>query len=151
MERARWSYRGWATALGVVAALAGAVAPASAAIQPPPHPQVPIFGQFRSVLAQGEGQTVTSADFAKYEATGNPPNSFINQQPLYVGIMPQASSLTQSDLNTYYKNTKFGSMPGGVESVESPIPGLHIYRDSHGAHLRRQPLRRHVRGRIRIS
>ena len=114
----------------MVAALAGAVAPASAAIQPPPHPQVPIFGQFRSVLAQGEGQTVTSADFAKYEATGNPPNSFINQQPLYVGIMPQASSLTQSDLNTYYKNTKFGSMPGGVESVESPIPGLHIYRDS---------------------
>jgi acyl-homoserine lactone acylase PvdQ len=112
-----------------VAALAVAAPPASAAVQPPPRPQVPLFGQFRSVLAQGEGQTVTAADFAQYEASGNPPSSFVNQQPLYVGIMPQASSLTQSDLNTYYKNTKFGTMPGGTESVETPRRGLHIYRD----------------------
>ena len=43
--------------------------------------------------------------------------------------MSQASALDQSDLNTYYKVTKFGSMPGGTEVVESPRPGLHIYRD----------------------
>src|SRR4051794_2654162 len=116
--------------VGVVAALAAAATPSSAAIQPPPKPQVPMFGQFRSVLAQGEGQTVTASDFAQYEATGQPPDSFVNQQPLYVGIMPQASSLTAGDLNTYYKDTNFGSMPGGTESVESPRSGVHIYRDS---------------------
>ena len=114
----------------VVAALAGAVAPAGAAAQAPPATGVPAFGQFRSVLAQGEGQTVNAADLASYEATGNPPQSFVNQQPLYVGIMPQASSLTPGSLDTYYKDTNFGSMPGGTESLETPRPGVHIYRDS---------------------
>ena len=76
---------------------------------------MPVFGQFRSVLAQGEGQSITSADLAAYQASGEPPDSFVNQQPLYVGIMPHANSLTPGDLNTYYKNTRFGSMPGGTE------------------------------------
>src|SRR3954463_1856168 len=116
-------------AFGVVAALGGAAAPASAAAQAPPPLSVPSLGQFRSVLAQGEGQTVTASDFAHYGATGQPPDSFVNQQPLYVGIMPQAGSLTASDLDTYYKDTNFGSMPGGVASVETPQAGVHIYRD----------------------
>src|SRR3954447_1857996 len=129
MEERRWSYGGWACALGAVAALAFVAAPASAAAQARPPLQVPSYGQFRSVLAQGEGQTVTAADFAQYQATGNPPDSFVSQQPLYVGIMPQASSLTPGDLNTYYKDTNFGSMPGGTQTVETPHPGIHIYRD----------------------
>src|SRR5204863_6140958 len=101
----------------------------SAAAQAPSPTGVPTFGQFRSVLAQGEGQSINAADLAQYEVTGNPPASFVNQQPLYVGIMPQASSLTPGDLNTYYKDTNFGSMPGGTASVETPHPGVHIYRD----------------------
>src|SRR2546423_1603857 len=48
------------------------------------------FGHFRSVLAQGEGQTITAGDLSAYEATHQPPASFVNQQPLYVGIMPRA-------------------------------------------------------------
>ncbi len=102
---------------------------ASAAASPPPV-QVPTFTGFRSVLAQGEGQTVNAADLAAYEATGTPPDSFVNQQPLYVGIMPAARTLTPADLDTYYKNTDFGSMPGGVASLEEPRPGVHIYRDA---------------------
>jgi len=113
-----------------VAAIAGAVAPASASAQGTPPIDVPIFGQFRSVLAQGEGQSVTASDFAQYEATGQPPESFVSQQPLYVDIMPHAGSLTPSDLDTYYKDTNFGSMPGGVASTETPLPGVHIYRDA---------------------
>jgi acyl-homoserine lactone acylase PvdQ len=89
----------------------------------------PTFGAFRSVLAQGEGQSVNAADLASYEATGNPPDSFVNQQPLYVGIMPHAATLAAPDLDRFYKNTGFGQMPGGVASVATPRPGVRIFRD----------------------
>ena len=121
--------RPWAIALAG-AAVALALWPAGAAAQQPPPVGVPVLGDFRSVLAQGEGQTITSADLAAYEATGQPPDSFVNQQPLYVGIMPQAATLQPQDLDTYYKDTDFGSMPGGVASVETPRAGVHIYRDA---------------------
>jgi acyl-homoserine lactone acylase PvdQ len=123
------SQRRWVAIALVAAGVAAAAGPPSAAAQQPPAIGVPIFGQFRSVLAQGEGQSITSSDLAAYEATGEPPDSFVNQQPLYVGIMPHAGSLGPGDLNTYYKGTNFGSMPGGVASVETPHPGVHIYRD----------------------
>lgn len=113
----------------MAAALVCTAAPAAAAAQAPPAPDVPTFGGFRSVLAQGEGQSINGAELAQYLATGQPPDSFVNQQPLYVDIMPQASSLTPGDLDTYYKDTNFGSMPGGTASVETPRPGVHIYRD----------------------
>ena len=106
------------------------VAPASAAAGPPPS--VPVFGGFHSVLAQGEGQTVNSADLAAYEGSGNPPETFVDQQPLYVGVMPAAATLTQATLGTYYKDTDFGQMPGGIGSTTSPPgdPGATIYRDA---------------------
>jgi acyl-homoserine lactone acylase PvdQ len=126
---ARVSHRGWAAVWVVAAAIAAAVAPASAAAQEPPPLTVPVFDQFRSVLAQGEGQSVTGADFAAYEASGEPPESFVSQQPLYVDIMPQAGSLGPDDLDTYYKDTNFGAMPGGVASVETPEDGVQIFRD----------------------
>src|SRR3954454_20328258 len=110
--------------LGVLGALA---APASA--QSPPAIKVPKFPGFHSVLAQGEGQSVNAADLAAYEATGKPPDTFVNQQPLYVGIMPHAGTLTAPDIDRYYKNTTFGQMPGGVGSVTTPRPGVRIFRD----------------------
>src|SRR5919202_1122636 len=113
--------------LALLALVGAAAAPASA--QTPPAIKAPKFGGFRSVLAQGEGQSVNAADFAAYEATQKPPDTFVNQQPLYVGIMPHAGTLTPADLNRYYKNTTFGQMPGGVKSVSSPRPGVQIFRD----------------------
>src|SRR4051794_37910937 len=110
--------------LGVLGAIA---APASA--QSPPAIKVPKFPGFHSVLAQGEGQSVNAADLAAYEATGKPPDTFVNQQPLYVGIMPHAGTLTAPDIDRYYKNTTFGQMPGGVGSVTTPRPGVRIFRD----------------------
>jgi acyl-homoserine lactone acylase PvdQ len=91
---------------------------------------VPVFGHFRSVLAQGEGQQLNVFEFGQYEASGSPPATYTNQQPLYVDIMPRASSLTAGDLDTFYKPTDFGSMPGGVASTETPRPGVQIFRDA---------------------
>lgn len=112
----------------MLASAALALGPVTASAAPPPL-DVPSLGDFRSVLAQGEGQTVNAADLAAFEATGNPPGSFVSQQPLYVDIMPRAASLTAGDLDTFYKGTNFGSMPGGTGSTETPRPGVRIYRD----------------------
>ena len=121
--------RGPCLVAAAVAVAAFAVQPASAA---PPPLTVPQFGAFRAVLAQGEGQSITGTDLAQYEGSGNPPSTFVNQQPLYVGIMPQASSLTPASLDTFYRNSGFGSMPGGIGSVTSPPgrPGAQIFRDA---------------------
>ena len=116
--------------IGIAVALAALAWPsAAAAIAPPPLPG-PSYGHFRSVLAQGEGQTINAADLAAYELNGTVPDSFVSQQPLYTGIMPAAAGLKPADLNTYYKTTDFGAMPGGTASLEQPLAGVHIYRDS---------------------
>ena len=96
----------------------------------PPAIGVPKLGHFRSVLAQGEGQQLNALEFGQYEATGQPPATYTNQQPLYVGIMPHATSLTAGDLDVFYKPTDFGSMPGGIGTTETPRPGVQIFRDA---------------------
>ncbi|MFL5895234.1 MAG: penicillin acylase family protein [Thermoleophilaceae bacterium] len=111
-------------AVVVFALLAG-----SAAAQEPPPLTTPAFGHFRSVLAQGEGQQLNGAEFVQYEASGEPPSTYTNQQPLYVGIEPRAASLQAPDLDAFYKPTDFGAMPGGVGGVESPKSGVQIFRD----------------------
>jgi acyl-homoserine lactone acylase PvdQ len=112
---------------GVAAALA--LAPTASAAEPPAI-GVPKLGHFRSVLAQGEGQQLNALEFAQYQASGSPPATYTNQQPLYVDIMPRATSLTPADLDVFYKPTDFGSMPGGVGATETPRPGVQIFRDA---------------------
>src|SRR3954454_5222500 len=96
----------------------------------PPAITAQKFGHFRSVLAQGEGQQLNTFEFAQYEASGNPPATYTNQQPLYVDIMPHASSLTAGDLDVFYKPTDFGSMPGGAGTTETPRTGVQVIRDA---------------------
>ena len=115
---------------GVALVLAAALcAPASAGAQTPPL-TVPSLRGFRSVLAQGEGQQLNAVDFGAYELSGAPLATYANQQPLYVGIMPQAGALQPPDLDRFYKSTKFGEVPGGVGSHSTPRPGVDIYRDA---------------------
>src|SRR4051812_12307932 len=95
----------------------------------PPAITAPVFGPFRSVLAQGEGQSVSATDLAANQATGGVPETFTSQQPLYVGVMPAARTLVPGDLDTFYKRTDFGQMPGEVSSYTEPRPGARIFRD----------------------
>src|SRR3954453_7729677 len=127
-----------ATLIAVAIALC---APARAQAQPVPLPvpggnlptppaiTAPVFGPFRSVLAQGEGQSVSATDLAANQANGTVPDTFTSQQPLYVGIMPAAKHLVPGDLDHYYKRTDFGQMPGDVGSYSEPRPGARIFRD----------------------
>jgi acyl-homoserine lactone acylase PvdQ len=113
---------------GVACVIAASTGTAIAA--DPPAIGVSKLGHFRSVLAQGEGQQLNALEFAQYQASGNPPATYTNQQPLYVDIMPRATSLTAADLDVFYKPTDFGSMPGGVGSTSTPRPGVQIFRDA---------------------
>ncbi len=124
-----WQRAGWGIALAGTT-LALLACPVGAAAAAPPPLTVPAYGQFRSVLAQGEGQSINAADLVAYEGSGDPPNSFTSQQPLYVDIMPHAASLAPGDLDTYYKRTEFGAMPGGIGAEETPQAGVHIFRDA---------------------
>jgi hypothetical protein len=117
--------RGVSIALTALAAL-----PATAAAQDPPPVTAPVFQGFRSVLAQGEGQQLGAVEFGSYQVSGEPPETYTSQQPLYVDIMPRASALTTDDLDRYYKHTEFGEMPGGVGTQYSPRPGVQVFRDS---------------------
>ncbi len=105
-----------------------ASAGSAAAIAPPTY-SGPLFGDFRSVLAQGEGQTANAGDVAAYVGAGTVPPSFVSQQPLYVGGVQFAKHTSAADLDRYYKGTNFGSMPGGVASLVTPRLGVRIYRD----------------------
>jgi acyl-homoserine lactone acylase PvdQ len=122
------------------AAAAAAVAATSASAQvlpplpgpaPPAPPPItaPIFGPFFSVLAQGEGSSVSAGDLAANQADGTVPEHFTSQQPLYAGIMPKARTLLPQDIDTYYKRTTFGELPGDVQNVTEPRPGALIFRD----------------------
>src|SRR3954465_4290038 len=116
--------------LAGICALAVVASTGTAAAADPPAIGVSKVGHFRSVLAQGEGQQLNALEFGQYQATGQPPAAYTSQQPLYVDIMPRASSLTAPDLDVFYKPTDFGSMPGGVGTTETPRPGVQIFRDA---------------------
>jgi hypothetical protein len=122
----------WRGTGGLVAAVLAALAvlAAPAAAQNPPPVGVSAFGGFHSVLAQGEGESIEAPELASNQANGSLPATFTNQQPLYVGIMPRAATLGPGDIDRFYKDTHFGSMPGGVGSTTTPRAGVRIYRDA---------------------
>src|SRR3954465_5693071 len=94
----------------------------------PPAITAPKVGTFRSVLAQGEGQQLNSFEFGAYEASGKPPATYTNHPPLYVDIMPRATSLTAPGVDVLCVAADFGSMPGGVGPTKTPRPGVQICR-----------------------
>jgi acyl-homoserine lactone acylase PvdQ len=103
---------------------------APAAAQQPPPLSVPALEGFSSVLAQGEGESIEAPELLANQANGDLPATFTNQQPLYVDIMPRAATLGPEDIGRFYKDIRFGSMPGGIGSTTTPRPGVRIFRDA---------------------
>ena len=118
--------------VGVVA-LATAAAVVSAPSSGAATSGVPSFsadsGGFHSVLAYGSGQTVNAADLAAYEATGQPPATFVNQTSLYNAVITRQPR-NDADLVNYYKNSDFAVPTGSdVGSTETPTSGAVVIRD----------------------
>ena len=121
-----------------VAALAATVALATASSAPgAPSPKAAAVapygandaGGFRNVLPPGEAGTDNTADFARWNATGQYPAHWTDQQPLYDNLIQGAESLTDGTIPKYYKDATFGVKPGSVESTTTPRAGVTILRD----------------------
>jgi hypothetical protein len=126
---------GLCCALAAVGTAALLAAPARAQTLNQPI-SAPMFEGFNSVLAQGEGESIEAPELVANQASGELPETFTNQQPLYVDIMPRAATLAPEDIRRFYKDTRFGEMPGGVGSTSTPRPGVTVYRDGFGvAHI----------------
>ncbi|HYH57949.1 MAG TPA: penicillin acylase family protein [Thermoleophilaceae bacterium] len=85
------------------------------------------FGGFRNVLPGGQGETVNATEFAAFQTGGDPPATFVNQLPLYNGLIGAAPTLTNADLDQYFKPAAFGVDGAMLES--EPRDGVAIYRD----------------------
>src|SRR5215203_5576881 len=123
-------------ALALTVAL-GLVSASNAPGAPPPQQSaapIPPFGThdaggFRNVLPPGEAGTDNAVQFAQFNATGEYPPHWIDQQPLYDNLIQGAEGLTNSEISNYYKDATFGVKPADVESTTEPRPGVTIIRD----------------------
>src|SRR5436190_18018378 len=84
---------------------------------------------FRNILPAGENGTDNAAELGAFEASGDYPPHWTDQQPLYDGLIQGSPRLTNKRIGNYYKDATFGVKPPDVESTETPKPGVTIIRD----------------------
>ncbi|HVL94962.1 MAG TPA: penicillin acylase family protein, partial [Solirubrobacteraceae bacterium] len=108
--------------LALPALLLAATAPAAA--QAPADP-----GGFRNVLSVGQGQSVNTFDFARFQVDRRPPATFVNQLPHYRDLLYAAPTLSSGDLDRYFKPAGFGVPEAEIASTIAPRPGVTITRD----------------------
>jgi len=92
--------------IAAIAAWVLLVAPAGAAT-PQPY-GTNDAGGFRNVLPPGENGLDTLPQLATFQATGNYPDHWVDQQPLYNNLLYAAPTLTNAQLPDYYKDATFG-------------------------------------------
>jgi hypothetical protein len=111
--------------LAALAALLLAV-PAHAAVTPYGTDDA---GGFRNVLPPGQKGVANAADLAAFTATGEYPEHWVDQQPLYDGLLYASPTLTRPQVDEYFKDATFGVEEGQVESTITPRDGVTILRD----------------------
>lgn len=87
-------------------------------------------GGFRNVLPPGSDGVGNAADLAAFSATGAYPEHWVDQQPLYDGLLYASPTLTRPQVDEFFKDATFGVKPDDVASTSSPRPGVDIVRDS---------------------
>ena len=123
---------GLATALILMAGSLVALCPAGAAaraVEPYGHHDA---GGFRNVLPPGENGTDNAVELAAFEANGDLPPHWMDQQPLYQNLIYASAKpgFDNGDVRKYYKDATFGVKAGEVASTVTPKPGVTILRDS---------------------
>ena len=84
---------------------------------------------FRNILPPGEAGTDNAAQLLQFEATGDRPNHWTDQQPLYDNLIQGSPHLTNKKVPRYYKDATFGVRSNDVESTTTPRPGVTVIRD----------------------
>lgn len=86
-------------------------------------------GGFRNVLPAGQAGVANVFQLAQFEASGERPPHWADQEPLYDGLLYASPSMTPEDVGKYFKDATFGVKPEDVESTVKPRPGVTIIRD----------------------
>ena len=86
-------------------------------------------GGFRNVLPPGEAGVDNLSQALDFLKNGTYPPHWIDQQPLYEGLLNASPTLTDAKIPKYYKDATFGVKPGDVQSKITPKPGVTILRD----------------------
>jgi acyl-homoserine lactone acylase PvdQ len=120
-------------AYGVVAAVAAAVAIAATpalALDPAPYGKHDAGG-CRNILPPGEKGTDNAVELGAFMGTGQIPDHWMDQQPLYEGLVYATAkpSFGMAQVNKYFKDATFGVPAGHIESTFTPKPGVTIVRD----------------------
>jgi acyl-homoserine lactone acylase PvdQ len=87
-------------------------------------------GSFRNVLPSGENGTDNALGLAAFMAAGTRPAHWMDQLPLYTGLVYASPTLTKDQIPRYYKDATFGVRPDDIGGFETPRPGLTIVRDA---------------------
>ncbi len=109
------------------AALWICAAPAAAQVQPY---RTDDFGGFHDVLPPGANGHSNLVDLALFLATGVRPPHNDDQRNMYARLLSATPGVTSDNLGLLFKDSSFGSPPGGQARAYSPIPGLTITRDA---------------------
>ncbi|MEA2274194.1 MAG: hypothetical protein QOI98_2902, partial [Solirubrobacteraceae bacterium] len=87
-------------------------------------------GNFRNVLPSGEAGTDNALALANFRALGTRPAHWMDQLPLYAGLLYASPTLAKDQIARYYKDATFGVRPSDIGAYETPRPGLTIARDA---------------------
>jgi acyl-homoserine lactone acylase PvdQ len=108
------------------AALCVLAAPAGAQVQPY---RTGDFGGFRDVLPPGTNGRTNLVDLAAFLATGARPPHNDDQRDMYARLLSATPGVTSDNLGALFKDSSFGSPPGGQARAYSPRAGVTITRD----------------------
>ncbi len=86
-------------------------------------------GGFRNVLPPGQNGLDTLGQILNFRATGALPKHWADQQPLYDGLLYASPTLTDSQVNDYYKDATFGVKKKNRAKTVKPRKGVTILRD----------------------
>jgi acyl-homoserine lactone acylase PvdQ len=86
-------------------------------------------GNFRNVLPSGEAGTDNGLALAAFMGFGTRPAHWMDQLPLYEGLVYASPTLAKDQISRYYKDATFGVRPDDIGGYETPRPGLTIVRD----------------------
>ncbi len=115
------------SACAATVALCVLAAPAGAQVQPY---RAGDFGGFHDVLPPGTNGRTNLVELAAFLATGARPEHNDDQRALYERLLSATPGVTSENLGSLFKDSSFGSPPGGQARAYSPREGLTITRDS---------------------
>ena len=113
-------------ACAAAAALCVLAAPAGAQVQPY---RTGNFGGFHDVLPPGTNGRTNLVELAAFLTSGARPPHNDDQRDMYARLLSATPGVTSDNLGALFKDSSFGSPPGGQARAYSPRPGLTITRD----------------------